>query len=146
VLREYRGMFVTLKINSRLRGCIGNLSPKLPIGELVRKVAVQAAFEDPRFPRLTRAEFDRIKLDITVLGAMTRLKKPEDLEVGRHGVMISRGYQQGLLLPQVAVELGWNRRQLLEGVCQKAGLPVDAWKDKETQLFVFTADCFGEKL
>ena len=144
VMQEYRGLFVTLKIDGRLRGCIGNLSPTMPLGELVKKIAVQAAFDDPRFPKLTKVEFEKIKLDITILGDMILAQSPDDLVVGRHGVMIRKGFNQGLLLPQVATEMGWDRLQFLEGVCQKADLPRDAWKDKKAQLFIFTADCFGE--
>lgn len=144
VLDEKRGLFVTLKIGGHLRGCIGNLSPDEPLGELVKRIACQSAFDDPRFPALTVRELERVTFDITVLGKMEKAERPLDVIVGRHGIMIKKGYFQGLLLPQVAVEQGWDREQFLEGVCMKAGLPAGAWREKDTELFLFTADCFGE--
>ena len=144
ILSEKRGLFVTIKIGGRLRGCIGNLSPTEPLGELVKKVALQTAFDDPRFQPMTEKELDSVTFEITVLGEMARVRSSKEIVVGRHGILIKRGYNQGLLLPQVAVEMGWNREQFLEGVCQKAGLPPDAWRKKDTQINIFTADLFGE--
>jgi len=145
VLNEKRGAFVTLKIHGQLRGCIGNLMPDKPLGELIVEVARQAAFDDPRFPPLTVKELSHVSLEITVLGEMVEARSYKDVVVGKHGILIRRGYQQGLFLPQVATELGWNREQFLEGVCQKAGLPSGAWRKKDAKLTIFTADCFSEK-
>jgi len=145
VLNEKRGVFVTLKIHDQLRGCIGNLMPDKPLGELIVEVARQAAFDDPRFPPLTMKELNDVSLEITVLGEMVEARSPKDVVVGKHGVMIRSGYNQGLFLPQVATELGWNREQFLDGVCQKAGLPTGAWRKEDAKLTIFTADCFGEE-
>ncbi|MDP8237852.1 MAG: AmmeMemoRadiSam system protein B [Candidatus Hatepunaea meridiana] len=143
-LDEQRGLFVTLKIGGQLRGCIGNLTATLPLSELVKKIACQSAFEDPRFPPLNARELKQVSFEITVLGDMIETKAPEEVIVGKHGLMIKQGFYQGLLLPQVAVEQGWNREQFLDGTCRKAGLMPGAWKDKNTQVFIFTADVFGE--
>ncbi len=144
VLEERHGLFVTLKIDGRLRGCIGNIAPTEPLGVLIKKVAVQTAFDDPRFPPLSAPELKQVSFEISVLGEMTLMKKPDELTVGRHGVMIRKGYNQGLLLPQVAVEMGWDRTSFLEGVCRKAGLPPESWRGKDAQIYLFSADYFGE--
>ena len=144
VLSEQRGLFVTLKIDGRLRGCIGNISPTEPLGELVKMIARQTAFDDPRFPPLSESELKLVSFEITVLGEMKLIEDTNELEVGRHGIMLKKGFYQGLLLPQVAVEMGWNRRQFLDGVCRKAGLPPGSWREKDVQIFLFTADYFGE--
>lgn len=145
VLNEKRGIFVTLKKRGQLRGCIGNLSPSEPLGELVQQVACQSAFEDPRFPPLGEDELEHVHFEITVLGKMVEAKKVyNELVVGKHGLLIRQGFYQGLLLPQVAVELGWDKKRFLEGVCQKAGLPNNAWRKRDARVFLFTADCFGE--
>jgi hypothetical protein len=145
VLNEKRGAFVTLKIHNQLRGCIGNLMPDKPLGKLIKDVAAQAAFDDPRFPPLSVKELQDVKLEITVLGQMVEVKSHKEVIVGKHGIMIRHGYHQGLFLPQVATEQGWNREQYLDGVCQKAGLPRESWKKKDARLTIFTADCFGEE-
>ncbi len=143
-LNEIRGMFVTLKANNRLRGCIGQLGPAVPLHQLVGQVALQAAFEDPRFPPLSPAELPRVTLEITILGPLRAASRPEEVIPGEHGVLIRRGSQQGLLLPQVATEQGWDRKQLLENTCLKAGLSPDTWRDPETRIMIFTADNFAE--
>lgn len=143
-LEKKRGMFVTLKDHGRLRGCIGRLLADVPLHEMVKRVAIQAAFDDPRFVPLNNREFRNISIEITVLGQMTTAVNPEEIEIGKHGILIRRGGYQGLLLPQVATEQGWDRTQFLEYTCQKAGLPKDAWQDKRTEILIFTADVFGE--
>jgi len=105
-------------------------------------MARAAAFEDPRFPPVSKEELPELSVDISVLSAPQRLADPEQLQVGRHGLIVRRGLRSGLLLPQVAPEQGWNREQLLENTCRKAGLPPDAWKDGDTELYVFTAEVF----
>ena len=140
-LGEKRGVFVTLHSHSRLRGCIGRLQPEEPLGELVGEVAVQSAFSDPRFPPLSRNELDSLKIEITVLGDMMEARANEVLP-GKHGLLIRKGWQQGLLLPQVAVEQGWNREQFLDATCRKAGLPNGCWREMGTKIFIFTADLF----
>lgn len=146
--REFQtpsGVFVTLKKYGELRGCIGEILPRRPLFVATQWAALAAAFSDPRFPPLSREELDEVRLEISVLSIPRALEKPEGVEVGKHGLIIVKGEKMGLLLPQVPVEEGWDREQFLKGVCRKAGLPEDAWKDKETKLYVFTADVFGEE-
>jgi len=144
-LLHLSGAFVTLKEEGRLRGCIGYILPRRPLYLAVQSAALAAAFQDPRFPPLAREELDKVEIEISVLSPLHRLDDPEKLEVGKHGIMIVKGGASGLLLPQVAVEEGWDREEFLRGVCHKAGLPEDAWKDKDAELYVFTAEVFGEK-
>lgn len=144
-LLEKRGVFVTLRSNNRLRGCIGNLAPVEPLYDLVVNVARQSAFNDPRFDPVAKSELGKLEIEITVLGPMERVHSPKDIIVGRHGLLIRYGGLQGLLLPQVAVEQNWNREKLLSNVCLKAGLPSDTWKDAQAELFIFTADHFSDR-
>ena len=140
-LREKRGVFVTLRIAGRLRGCIGRLTPDEPLGMLVGEVAVQSALSDPRFPPLEPEELALTEVEITVLGEI-EAARAEDVVPGRHGLLIRKGWQQGLLLPQVATEHGWGREEFLDATCRKAGLPAGCWREKETKIFIFTADVF----
>jgi AmmeMemoRadiSam system protein B/AmmeMemoRadiSam system protein A len=141
-LQESRGAFVCVKIKGMLRGCIGCIEARGPLHKIVGEMAEQAAFCDPRFPPLRSEESDRIELEISVLTPFQVIKDPSEIEVGKHGLMIRRGFHSGLLLPQVATENGWDRTQFLEWTCQKAGLPKDAWKDPDAQIQVFSADVF----
>ncbi len=118
-LRRLSGAFVTLREDGELRGCIGRLRADTPLYRVVQEMAVAAATEDPRFPPLTREELARVRLEISVLSPFRRLTDPTQVEVGTHGLLIIQGGQQGLLLPQVAVEEGWDREAFLEGVCRK---------------------------
>ncbi len=141
-LEEFRGAFVCLKIKGVLRGCIGCIEARGPLYRMVGEMAVQAAFCDPRFAPLTVDELDEIDLEISVLTPFQDIQGPGDFEVGRDGLFIRKGPSSGLLLPQVAVEHGWDRIQFLEWTCQKAGLPKDAWKDSGTRIQRFSADVF----
>lgn len=145
IFREKRGAFVTLHIRGKLRGCIGYIVGTREIPETITDMAIASAFRDPRFPPLSRREFDDIDIEISVLTPITDVKNVEEIEVGRDGLIVSSGRNQGLLLPQVATEYGWNRDQFLEHTCYKAGLPGDAWKRKDTRLEKFSAQVFGEK-
>jgi len=141
-LREHLGAFVTLKLGGSLRGCIGNVQGS---GELFRTVwdmARSAAFEDPRFPPLTRGEFQAVEYEISILSPLAPCPDPERVEVGRHGLIMSRDGRSGLLLPQVPVEWGWNRETFLAQTCVKAGLPKDAWKEPGTTILWFEAVVF----
>ena len=138
------GAFVTLKENGCLRGCIGRLSSPRPLLQTVKEVAVSSAFEDPRFPPVTRSEWPSIRVEVSVLSPLKRICEPSAVCVGTHGVLIHRGFSSGLLLPQVATEQGWNRDEFLAGACRKAGLPPDAWKDPSTQIEVFSAVVFQQ--
>jgi AmmeMemoRadiSam system protein A len=141
-LKEARGAFVTLHENHELRGCIGLIVAVGPLDETVRKMAVAAALEDPRFEPVSSDELDKLQLEISVLSPMFAIA-PEDVVVGRHGLMVSYGGRRGLLLPQVPTEWGWDRETFLSQTCHKAGLPMDQWK-KGATLEAFTAEVFGE--
>jgi len=134
--------FVTLKKKGRLRGCIGYTEAVAPLFKVVQECAVAAATEDPRFPPVTPAELPSIDLEISVLTPLVPIRADE-VEVGRHGLMVSHLGRRGLLLPQVPVELGWDRETFLDQTCVKAGLPPDAWRRGAT-LQAFTAEVFGE--
>lgn len=136
--------FVTLHVDGRLRGCIGCTEPAAPLYRTVAELAVSAAHEDDRFTPLRREEMPQLKVTVSVLSPAQRLVHAEEIEVGRHGLLISRGPCRGLLLPQVAAEHGWTAETFLQEVCHKAGLPSDAWKDAETQIERFTADVFSD--
>ena len=138
------GAFVTLKSNGSLRGCIGRISSNRPLLQTVKEVAVSSAFEDPRFPPLTKSEWPSIRVEVSVLSPFERVEDPRSVCVGTHGVMIRRGFNSGLLLPQVATEQGWDREEFLSHACRKAGLPPDAWKDPNTQIEVFSAMVFEQ--
>ena len=141
-LKEPRGAFVTLHENHELRGCIGMVIARGPLDETVREMACAAAMEDPRFPAVTETELTSLQLEISVLSPMFEIA-PEDVVVGRHGLMISCGGRRGLLLPQVAPEWGWDRETFLAQTCRKAGLSQEQWKHGAT-LEAFTAEVFGE--
>lgn len=139
-----RGVFVTLRLNGELRGCIGYVEPRLPLGVAVEEVAVKSAFEDPRFYPVSSEEVDSLEIEISVLSPLKKVFDVHEIEVGRDGLVIELGSKRGLLLPQVAVEYKWNREEFLSYTSQKAGLPTTAWKDKKTEIFTFTTDSFSE--
>jgi AmmeMemoRadiSam system protein B/AmmeMemoRadiSam system protein A len=144
-LSEKRGAFVTLHERGELRGCIGYVEAVKPLFQAVREMAVAASTEDPRFPPVAVEELDRIDIEITVLSPLRPLPSPDSVVVGKHGLVIRKGYRSGLLLPQVPVEQGWNREQFLSHTCLKAGLPPNSYKEKDAQLFCFTGQVFGER-
>ena len=145
-LNEIEGAFVTITKHGALRGCIGNIIGQEPLYETVRDMAVAAASQDPRFTPVTAAELKDIDVEISVLSKPRRVKDASEIQLGKHGVIVSRGDHQGVFLPQVADETGWSKEEFLSELCsQKAGLPPDAWKDPDTALYVFTADVFAEK-
>ncbi len=144
-LAENRGAFVTLHEHGELRGCIGYVEAVKPLYEAVSDMAVAASTEDPRFPPVEVKELDSIEIEITVLSPLRPLPSPDSVIVGKHGLVIRKGFRSGLLLPQVPVEQGWNREQFLTHTCLKAGLPPNSYKDKDAQLFTFTGQVFGEK-
>ncbi len=143
-LQEKRGAFVTLKKKGHLRGCIGYIKAVKPLWETVQEMALAAAFHDPRFPSLQAEELKDLSLEISVLSPLQRIKNINEIEVGKHGLYIVRGYNSGLLLPQVAVEYCWDRETFLRETCYKAGLPSEDWMDKETEIYIFSADYFGD--
>lgn len=141
-LSEPRGAFVCLHKGTELRGCIGVIEPRGPLWEMVGQMAVESAFGDPRFCALTPDEMNEIDIEISVLTPLQRITDPDRIEVGKHGLYIRKGHRAGLLLPQVAVEHGWNRKEFLEWTCNKAGLAKKAWKDNDTEIHIFSADVF----
>jgi AmmeMemoRadiSam system protein A len=143
-LRELRGVFVTLKRHGELRGCIGYVEPRLPLAEAVQEVAQKAAFEDPRFLPLTMEEWPDVDIEISILSPLERVTDVQEIEVGKHGLVIDAGFTRGLLLPQVATEYHWDREQFLRHTAIKAGLPPDAWQKSGVRLYTFTTETFGE--
>lgn len=141
-LREHRGAFVCIHKGKELRGCIGVIEGTRPLHETVQKMAVQAGFNDPRFRPLTPSELEDIHVEISVLTPMQRIKDVGQIQLGKHGLWICRGHRSGLLLPQVATQQGWNVTEFLEWTCRKAGLPPEAWKDAETEIYIFSAQVF----
>ena len=135
--------FVTLTKNGRLRGCIGYTEAVAPLFKVVQECAVAAATEDPRFPPVTPNELPSLRVEISVLTPLVPIR-PEEVEVGRHGLMVSQGRMRGLLLPQVPVDFGWDAETFLDQTCVKAGLPPSAWRHGAT-LRAFTAEVFGEE-
>ncbi len=145
VLKEKRGAFVTLRKNGRLRGCIGNIIGTKPLFLTVRDMAIEAAVSDPRFMPVKSGELKDIDIEISVLSPLRRVKGASEIILGKHGVLVKKGFHQGVFLPQVADETGWDKEEFLSHLClEKAGLSPDAWKDKNTELYVFTADVFSE--
>jgi AmmeMemoRadiSam system protein A len=138
-LRQKRGAFTTLHENGELRGCIGMVMAVKPLDETIREMARAAALEDPRFAPVVEAELGSLQLEISVLSPMFVIA-PEDVVVGRHGLMVTYGGHRGLLLPQVAGEWGWDRETLLAQTCRKASLPPDQWKHG-AQLEPFHSSC-----
>lgn len=143
-LQKQQGAFVTLTEDGQLRGCIGWLEGTRPLIETVAQMARAAAVEDPRFAPVRPDELDQISIQISVLSPLEEVEDPQQVEVGRDGLVISSGYCRGVLLPQVPVELGWDREQFLAHTCLKAGLPEDAW---QSDVFIerFEAEVFGEE-
>jgi len=144
-LEAKRGVFVTLHKKKALRGCIGYIEGIKPVYLAVMENSVNAALEDPRFPLVKSDELKDIDIEISVMTPLISFKGPDDIEVGKHGLVISKGWNRGLLLPQVATEWGWDKIEFLEAVSNKAGLPKNSWKDKDIKLEKFSAIVFGEK-
>ena len=132
--------FVTINRNHQLRGCIGNIQPIMPLYRSVIRNAVAASSQDPRFPPMTPAELADMEVEVTVLSPLEPLDDVKNIRIGTHGLYLIKGQQGGVFLPQVPVEQGWDLPTYLEQLCYKAGLPKDAWKDKDARIFSFTAD------
>lgn len=143
-LAEHRGAFVTIKKAGSLRGCIGYIEAIKPLVETVSEMATAAALRDHRFPPVSAEELDQLELEISVLSPIYKITDPSEIQVGRHGLIVRRGAYQGLLLPQVPTEYGWDRETFLSQTCRKAGLPPDAWKMEGTEISAFTAEVFDE--
>lgn len=144
VLKSKAGAFVTLTINSQLRGCIGYIISSDPLYETVCNAAIQAAQHDPRFYPLSKEELPKIRIEISVLSEPFPLNSYDDIELGKHGLILEEDGRRGLLLPQVPVEHNMNREEYLSALCQKAGFPPEKWKEKNLTLSAFTATVFSE--
>ena len=136
-------VFVTLRRGEALRGCLGQTRPTLPLGEAVKEMTRDAATRDPRFPPVKPEEVPQIHVEISRLSAPVEAT-PEDIVVGRHGIVVRSAKHVGLLLPQVATEIGCNAEEFLSLACRKAGLAPAAWQDDEVSISVFEAEVFGE--
>jgi uncharacterized protein len=141
-LAEPRGAFTTLYFRKELHGCVGYVFPVASLYRTVAETARAAAFEDTRFPPVTREEAPELEVSLSILSALQPIR-PEGIEIGHHGLVITHQGRRGLLLPQVPVEHGWDRVTFLEQTCRKAGLPPDAWQQGAT-IEAFTAEVFGD--
>ena len=145
-LRRPAGAFVTLTTEGGdLRGCIGSIAAVEPMFKAVSSSAISAALRDPRFTPVRPAELPRLHVEISVMGPIERVKDVDEIQVGRDGLIISRGPYAGLLLPQVATDYGWDREEFLDHTCMKAGLPAGAWRSPDTKIEKFSAEVFGEE-
>jgi len=145
-LNRPMGAFVTLHEKGELRGCIGNIIGQKPLWQTVQDMAVESAVGDPRFSAVSKGELESIDIEISVLSELEKISSPDEIEMGKHGVLIRKGYRSGVFLPQVADETGWSKEEFMSNLCaHKAGLPEDAWKGKDVDIYIFTADVFGEK-
>jgi uncharacterized protein (TIGR00296 family) len=149
IFREKRGVFVTLTMQGDLRGCIGFPYPVMPLGDAIDHAAVAAALEDPRFPALEALELPFIRIEVTILTVPQPLtcdpdKRPDHVEVGRHGLIVRGMGTSGLLLPQVATEYGWDSTTFLNQTCGKAGLPDPCWQSRRVEVLTFEGQIFHE--
>jgi AmmeMemoRadiSam system protein A len=142
-LAEARGVFTSLYSHGALRGCVGYVLPNYSVYRAVVETARAAAFEDNRFSPVNQEEAAHLEIQLSVLTAPQPIQA-EEIEIGRHGLLISWRGRRGLLLPQVPIEHGWDRQTFLEQTCHKAGLPADAWQ-KGATIEGFSAEVFGEK-
>jgi hypothetical protein len=143
-LKREGGAFVTLHKKGELRGCIGSFFSDKPLYKTVAEMALSAAFKDPRFSPLRKEELAEVDFEISVLSPLRQIEDVSEIEVGRHGIFITKGAKRGVLLPQVARENGWDRETFLSHTCLKAGLPPEEWR-YGAKIEVFFAQVFGEK-
>jgi len=141
-LKEAHGVFVTIKTQGMLRGCIGRLTSDRPLYETTAEMAIAAATQDPRFQPIQKSELKFLEISISVLTPLRQVKNLADIKIGRDGLLIRQGIFNGVLLPQVAVEYNWDKITFLEETCHKAGLYKDAWKEKNTEIYAFSAEVF----
>lgn len=138
------GAFVTVRVSGELRGCYGYVNAYYPLAQSVQEVAVRAALEDPRFEHVAPEELDAVEVEVSVLEPAVKVERIEEIEIGIHGLILETRLHRGLLLPSVATEYGWDREQFLSHTALKAGLPPDAWKNKNVTILKFTAEKFSE--
>jgi AmmeMemoRadiSam system protein A len=146
LLKQKSGCFVTLTKKARLRGCIGLVESEEPLFKLVSKLVLEAAFSDPRFPELKKQEVKDVCIEISVLSKLNKIKDWQKIRLGKDGVLLQKGFKQGLFLPQVALETGWDLETFLKNLCiGKMKIRADSFKDKDAKLFTFTVQSFSEK-
>jgi AmmeMemoRadiSam system protein A len=139
------GAFVTLRKSNRLRGCMGSLDTDQTLGQAVRTAALSAAMHDPRFGSVTNAELPDIVIEVSILTPPTPMKTLDELELGKHGILIHRGPQRGLFLPQVATDHHLDKEAFLSRCCsEKAGLPPEAWRDPDVEVLLFASEIHRE--
>jgi len=142
-LQVPQAAFVTLKKHGELRGCIGHMAADTPLGQIVGAMALEAAFNDPRFRPLSLSELGDVEIEISVLTPMKPIAGPAEIKIGRDGVLLQKGTRSAVFLPQVAPEQGWDTPETLDNLCMKAGLEQGCWK-QGARLLVFQAKVFGE--
>lgn len=146
-LKQPQGAFVTLNKNGQLRGCMGRIiEEKEPLYQVVDEMAKVAAFEDPRFHPVSEEEMKEIEIEVSVLSPLKKIKDPfKEIEIGKHGVLVQKGFYSGVFLPQVATENNWDLEMFMGELCEhKAGLPRDAWKKGDIDIYIFSAEVFSE--
>ncbi len=145
ILNSQKGAFVTLTKNNNLRGCIGYIISNLPLHETIKDAARQAAIGDPRFPKLTEVEFNKIAIEVSILSEPFPMESYDDIIVGTHGLILTEQGQRGLLLPQVPIDHKMNKEEYLSALCEKTGFHSGFWKEKTLSIEMFTADVFSEE-
>lgn len=144
VLKKESGAFVTLTEFKELRGCIGRIVGDTPLYKVIAEMAIEAATADPRFYPVKAEELKNLEIEISVLSPLEKITDINQIKVGIHGLIIRKGFNSGLLLPQVATDYGWDRETFLQQTCRKAGLPADSWK-QGAEIYIFSAEIFSEK-
>jgi AmmeMemoRadiSam system protein B/AmmeMemoRadiSam system protein A len=146
ILKENRGAFVTIHKQGGLRGCIGYIQAIKPLYMTIQEMAEAAALNDHRFPPVSPEELDALDLEISVLTPLRKISEVNEIETGKHGIVLKKGYHQGVFLPQVATEQGWDRTTFLNEICFKAGIrDKNCWKEKDAEIFIFSAEVFKER-
>lgn len=138
------GCFVTITQNGQLRGCIGNFTTDRPLYREVAEMAIAAATKDPRFHPMESEELNNFSLEISVLSPLHKIADIKEIHVGTHGIYLEKGFQRGVLLPQVATEYRWDTETFLQQTCRKAGLSADAWQAPDTDIYIFSATILKE--
>lgn len=144
IFAELCGVFVTLFVRNEMRGCIGVIEAKEPLGEAVTRCAASAALQDPRFTPINQEDLGDLGIEISLLSVLSPVR-PDEIEIGKHGLIISQRDKRGLLLPQVAIEYHLNSEQFLAETCRKAGLPGNSWRDPASRIEAFTCEVFWDQ-
>ncbi len=145
IFMEERAVFVTLHKDGDLRGCIGHMQARMPLYKAVIEMATASAFEDPRFPSVQKEELNKIEIEISILSPMERILDYKQIRLGIDGVWIKSGFRSGVYLPQVAIDTGWDLETFLRSLCSsKAGLPADAYKDPNVEIYIYQVEKFNE--